>query len=91
MPFFQPNVEQLEQAIDELRKTYMESRNKGRAGQNTSPLVITVDRNNGSHNAWGGFISRAVPISVEGKPIITIKRSQSRTVVKFVKNKNRIN
>ncbi|XP_037027418.1 cyclin-L1 [Bradysia coprophila] len=74
-----PNVEQLEQAVEELKKTYMESRNNGRTGQNTPPQVTTVDRNNGSHNAWGGFISRAVPLHPEGKPATVNKRSHSRS------------
>ncbi|XP_037938671.1 cyclin-L1 isoform X2 [Teleopsis dalmanni] len=56
-----PNVEILETSVDELKKRYLESRNKNKE-QNTPPAVITVDRNNGSHNAWGGFIQRAIPL-----------------------------
>lgn len=56
-----PNVELLEQAVDVLKKKYTELRNKNKPGQNTPPLVTTADRNDGSHNAWGGFISRALP------------------------------
>lgn len=74
----QPNVEALEQAVDELKKQYLESRNKGRSGQNTPPSVTTVDRNNGSHNAWGGFISRALPATTDGKQLPN-KRSHSRS------------
>lgn len=58
----------------------MESRNRGRTGQNTPPTITTVDRNNGSHNAWGGFISRAVPANSEGgKAIAANKRSHTRS------------
>lgn len=58
-----PNAEALEQAVEELRKKYNEIRIKNKAGQNTPPMAVTtVDRNNGSHNAWGGFISRALPV-----------------------------
>lgn len=58
------NVEKLEAAVEELRKRYMDSRTKTRTtGQNSSPVQHSVDRSNGSaHNAWSGFISRAVPI-----------------------------
>lgn len=60
-----PNAEALDQAVEELRKKYNEIRNnnKIKIGQNTPPMVVTtVDRNNGSHNAWGGFIARAQPV-----------------------------
>lgn len=57
-----PNAEALDQAVEKLRKVYDEIRHKNKAGQNTPPMAVTtVDRNDGSHNAWGGFISRAVP------------------------------
>lgn len=56
-----PNVEVLEAKVDELRKKYNEQRNK-RPGMNTPPMAVTTaDPKDGSHNAWGGFISRALP------------------------------
>lgn len=54
-----PNAEALEQNIDKIRKVFDEKRNKSKTGQNTPPITISVDRNDKSHNAWGGFISRA--------------------------------
>lgn len=57
----QPNADALELAVEELRKKYLESRQRSRPGQGTPPAVTTVDRSNGSHNAWGGFISRTIP------------------------------
>ncbi|XP_053679844.1 cyclin-L2-like [Anopheles nili] len=59
-----PNAEQLEEAVEALKKKYQEQRKKDRPEPNPAPppAVITVDRNNGSHNAWGGFIQRAVPL-----------------------------
>lgn len=60
-----PNAEALELAVEELKKKYDEIRNnnKAKVGQSTPPITVTtVDRNNGSHNAWGGFISRAQPV-----------------------------
>uniref|UniRef100_A0A182T1Q8 Cyclin-like domain-containing protein n=1 Tax=Anopheles maculatus TaxID=74869 RepID=A0A182T1Q8_9DIPT len=59
-----PNAEQLEEAVEALKKKYQEQRKKDRPEPNaaTAPTVITVDRNNGSHNAWGGFIQRAMPL-----------------------------
>lgn len=62
-----PNAEALEQAVEELRKKYNEIRinNKTKVGLSTPPIAVTtVDRNNGSHNAWGGFISRAQPVVI---------------------------
>lgn len=56
-----PNAEALEQVVDKLKKVYDENRNKNKTGQNTPPVTISVDRNDKSHNAWGGFISRAAP------------------------------
>lgn len=77
--FKQPSVETLEQSVEELKKKYMESRNKNRPGQSTPPAVTTVDRSNGSHNAWGGFISRTIPAAVEGGKVAQNKRSHSRS------------
>ncbi|XP_049277678.1 cyclin-L2 [Anopheles funestus] len=60
-----PNAEQLEEAVEALKKKYQEQRKKDRPEANpaaAAPTVITVDRNNGSHNAWGGFIQRAMPL-----------------------------
>uniref|UniRef100_A0A182QAE6 Cyclin-like domain-containing protein n=1 Tax=Anopheles farauti TaxID=69004 RepID=A0A182QAE6_9DIPT len=60
-----PNAEQLEEAVEALKKKYQEQRKKDRPEANPpapAPTVITVDRNNGSHNAWGGFIQRAMPL-----------------------------
>lgn len=76
-----PVVEKLEAAVDELKKRYMDARNKTKEA-NTSPAVITVDRNNGSHNAWGGFIQRAVPLplpSEKSPEKDSRSRSRSRT------------
>ncbi|KAH8235397.1 hypothetical protein KR038_006723 [Drosophila bunnanda] len=76
-----PVVEKLEAAVDELKKQYMEARNKTKEA-NTPPAVITVDRNNGSHNAWGGFIQRAVPLplpSEKSPEKDSRSRSRSRT------------
>lgn len=75
-----PNVEKLDAAVEELKKRYMESRNKNKE-QNTPPAVTTVDRNNGSHNAWGGFIQRAIPLPLptENKSPDKDSRSRSRT------------
>ncbi|XP_055523974.1 cyclin-L1 [Wyeomyia smithii] len=58
-----PNAELLEEAVDSLKKKYQEQKKKDRSDTNTPPAVVTVDRNNGSHNAWGGFISRALPVT----------------------------
>lgn len=77
--FEQPSVETLEQSVEELKKKYMESRNKNRPGQSTPPAVTTVDRSNGSHNAWGGFISRTIPAAVEGGKVVQNKRSHTRS------------
>lgn len=55
-----PNAEELDQAVEKLKKVYDDIKNKSKPGQNTPP-VATVDRNDGSHNAWGGFISRPIP------------------------------
>lgn len=69
-----PNAEALEKAIEKLKKDYEEARTKSKASQNTPPVpaTTTVDRNDTSHNAWGGFISRvlpptAVPVDFEKK------------------------
>lgn len=59
-----PNAEALDQSISKLKKEYEEARNKTKVGQTATPPVTvttTADRNDGSHNAWGGFISRVVP------------------------------
>lgn len=61
-----PNVESLEATVEELKKKYNEQRNKQKPGVHTPPMAVTtVDRNDGSHNAWGGFISRALPVEVK--------------------------
>lgn len=61
-----PNVDNLEIAVENLKKKYQEQRKKDRPEQNTPPMAVTtVDRTNGSHNAWGGFISRAIPPTVQ--------------------------
>lgn len=59
----------------------MESKNKGRTGQNISPtpLVTTVGQIIGSHNFFGGYISRAVPVNPEEKSS-TEKQSRFRSV-----------
>lgn len=55
-----PNTEKLEAAVDELKKQYQDQRKKDHRN-NSSPAVTIVDRSNGSHNMWGGFIQRQVP------------------------------
>lgn len=62
-----PNAETLEEAVDSLKKKYQDQKKKDRSDTNTPPTVVTVDRNNGSHNAWGGFISRALPVTAGGE------------------------
>lgn len=69
-----PNVEKLEEAVEELKTKYWESKNKAKAaaGQNTPPATVTViDRSNGggTHNAWGGFISRSIPVANEAASV----------------------
>lgn len=61
-----PNAETLEDAVESLKKKYQDQKKKDRSDMTTPPTVVTVDRNNGSHNAWGGFISRALPVTVSG-------------------------
>lgn len=56
-------IEKLEIAVEQLKHAYQEQRKKDKPGQSTPPAVTTVDRNNGSHNAWGGFIQRALPVT----------------------------
>ncbi|XP_055375635.1 cyclin-L1 [Condylostylus longicornis] len=73
-----PNVEKLNEVVDKLKKKYMESRNKTKE-QNTPPAVTTVDRNNGSHNAWGGFIQRALPLPTQTETKTKLKHSKSKT------------
>lgn len=74
-----PAVDKLEAAVEELKKRYNDARNKTKEA-NTPPAVITVDRNNGSHNAWGGFIQRAMPLPTEKSPKKDSRsRSRSRT------------
>ena len=55
-----PDTEKLEAAVDELKKQYQDQRKKDHRN-NSSPAVTVVDRSNGSHNMWGGFIQRQVP------------------------------
>lgn len=61
-----PNAEALDNAVDALKKKYQDQKKKDRSDTSTPPTVVMVDRNNGSHNAWGGFISRALPASTGG-------------------------
>lgn len=58
-----PNAEALDNAVDALKKKYQDQKKKDRSDASTPPTVVMVDRNNGSHNAWGGFISRALPVT----------------------------
>lgn len=81
-----PNVEKLEDAVEQLKKKYMESRTKSRSsGQNTPPSVTIIDRSNGggTHNAWGGFISRNLPaepvVKEQGSSDKEKKRSYSKS------------
>lgn len=61
-----PNAEVLDLSVEKLKKVYEEIRLKNKAGQSTPPTTVTtVDRNDSSHNAWGGFIARTVaPVNV---------------------------
>ena len=78
-----PNVEKLEQAVEDLKIKYQELRKKERRSTNTSPSVTIVDRSNGSqHNAWGGFISRALP------PTTGAQASNAKTVTKTDNERN---
>ena len=73
-----PNVEQLEQAVEDLKIKYQEMRKKERRSTNTSPSVTIVDRTNGSqHNAWGGFISRALPPTTGAQNTKTITKTDN--------------
>ncbi|XP_030378148.1 cyclin-L1 [Scaptodrosophila lebanonensis] len=86
-----PTVEKLEAAVDELKKRYIDARNKTKE-VNTPPAVITVDRNNGSHNAWGGFIQRAVPLplpSEKSPEKDSRSRSRSRTQSRTPRSRSR--
>ncbi|XP_060665205.1 cyclin-L1 [Drosophila nasuta] len=86
-----PVVEKLEAAVEELKKRYIDARNKTKEA-NTPPAVITVDRNNGSHNAWGGFIQRAVPLPTEKSPKKDSRsrsRSRSRTQSRTPRSRSR--
>lgn len=78
-----PNAEALDLAVEKLKKVYEEIRNKNKAGRNTPPITVTtVDRNDSSHNAWGGFISRAVPqinITNDNGKLSTQQQSSSTT------------
>lgn len=61
-----PNAEKLEEAVEELKRKYQESRNKTKTADATPPPVVQTqhhnDRSNGAaHNAWSGFISRVPP------------------------------
>uniref|UniRef100_A0A1Q3F182 Putative cdk9 kinase-activating protein cyclin t n=1 Tax=Culex tarsalis TaxID=7177 RepID=A0A1Q3F182_CULTA len=58
-----PNAEALDNAVEALKKKYQDQKKKDRSDASTPPTVVMVDRNNGSHNAWGGFISRALPVT----------------------------
>lgn len=74
-----PNVEKLEDAVEKLKKRFVESRNKSKE-QNTPPTVTAVDRTNGSHNAWGGFIQRTIPLPLPNeKSPSKDSRSRSRS------------
>lgn len=82
-----PNVDQLEEAVDLLRKKYMESKKTRGSGQNTPPSVTIIDRSNGggTHNAWGGFISRNLPADTvvkdqESNQKRSYSKSRSRSV-----------
>lgn len=69
-----PNAEILDLAVEKLKKVFEDFRNKSKTGQNTPPTVVTVDRHDGSHNAWGGFVSRAIPLGTEKQPTIPATR-----------------
>lgn len=58
-----PNVEALEAAVEGLKKKYAEARNKNKPAPSPPPAVTTADRYDSSHNAWGGFISRTLPVT----------------------------
>lgn len=57
-----PNAEKLEEAVEDLKRKYQESRAKAKPADATPPVQHHNDRSNGAaHNAWSGFISRALP------------------------------
>ena len=87
-----PSVEKLESAVDELKKKYQDQRKKDRRNSNTSPSVTVIDRNNGSHNAWGGFISRTLPAndSTTSTTIITGSKLKSENKLNSTTDNNRI-
>lgn len=76
-----PNVEKLEDAVEQLKAKFLESRIKVRgSGQNTPPATQVIDRSNGgSHNAWGGFISRSLPAAVANDEEKPTKRSYTKS------------
>lgn len=80
-----PNVEVLEEAVEKLKKKYMESRAKTRNAEQvaTPPVQHHNDRSNGAaHNAWSGFISRTIPLELNGNSNADtrkILRSKSRS------------
>uniref|UniRef100_A0A182KA47 Cyclin-like domain-containing protein n=1 Tax=Anopheles christyi TaxID=43041 RepID=A0A182KA47_9DIPT len=78
-----PNAELLEEAVEALKKKYQEQRKKDRpeAAPAPTPTVITVDRNNGSHNAWGGFIQRAIPLPLNSSATSTTNSSANSGAV----------
>lgn len=72
-----PNVEKLEAAVEELKGKYQEQKKKDRKSANSSPNITIVDRTNGSHNAWGGFISRALPANATVSTNVAVSNSKS--------------
>jgi len=74
-----PNIEKLEEAVDRLKQAYQEQRKKDKGGNHTPPSLTVPDRNNGAHNAWGGFIARAEPLPVDKEKDRSRSRSRSRS------------
>lgn len=79
-----PNVVILEAAVEALKLRYQDQRKKER--RPSPPGITVVERTNGSHNAWGGFISRTLPTTTTSTStnltIITGSKSKSSSETK---------
>lgn len=74
-----PNVDRLEEAVEKLKEEYQDCRKKGQLGIGSAGSITTVDRTNGAHNAWGGFIARAEPLPAKEDERSPRKKSRSRS------------